>query len=81
MSIHDNGKEDRIWRIKSCELPDVESKQNTDGGWENGWDSVLSYNLPANSFLTKITSLHDNWKEDRLFAFSTVEFSPTPGTC
>jgi len=81
MSIHDNGTEDRIWKIKSCELPDVESKENNDGNWQNGWDSELSYNLPANRFLTKITSIHDNGTEDRRFAFSTVEFSPKPGKC
>lgn len=81
-STHSNSREDRQYKIKSCKLPDAESSVfHSDADWQNAWDSELSYDLPPQQFLTKITSHHDNGREDRQFKFSTVEFSPQPGGC
>jgi len=74
-SQHDNHKEDRQYKIKSCKLMDATVKAvHHDIDWRNDFDGQLSSDLPGQHFLTQITSHHDNWKEDRQFKFSTVEF-------
>jgi len=82
-SYHDNGKEDRRYKIKTCKLSGLTASVvvKHDPDWRNGWDRDLSYDLPGQQFLTRITSHHDNRMEDRQFKFSTVEFvCPEPVT-
>ncbi|ESO87269.1 hypothetical protein LOTGIDRAFT_106953 [Lottia gigantea] len=59
-SRHDNGKEDRIWSYRCCDMP---GRLVTTTGFVNGWDQGMDYQVPSNYYITGTESHHDNGKE------------------
>jgi len=79
-SVHDNGKEDRKFQFKACQVGNVAGTGERQGmtGWQNNWDAGLSIGLSSTYFFANWHSTHDNGKEDRLFAYQSVRFRYTP---
>ncbi|KAM4613100.1 uncharacterized protein ACJ7VT_011284 isoform 2-T2 [Polymixia lowei] len=48
--------------------------------WDNKWDGVLNRMCPSGQAVSRITSVHSNGKEDRLWRFSCKAFA-APRTC
>ncbi|XP_056128942.1 uncharacterized protein LOC130106735 [Lampris incognitus] len=48
--------------------------------WDNNWDGVLSHQCPPGQAVSRITSVHSNQREDRLWKFSCKALG-TPKTC
>ncbi|KAJ7371443.1 hypothetical protein OS493_025913 [Desmophyllum pertusum] len=63
-SVHDNGKEDRRFKIKCCRS---DSHKTCDCSVEvlNNFQAVLDYTIPEGKVLTGLYSIHRNDKEDR----------------
>ena len=77
-SYHDNGKEDRRFRITCKGTQGVRSmSSHVLTGYQNNWDGVLSYYPAASDFIVGMYSVHDNGKEDRLFRFYTRQLCKT----
>jgi hypothetical protein len=71
-SIHDNGQEDRIWKVKLCEQ---EGKCRTSGTWTNylnNWDQPLTL-ITDKQVIAGIRSEFDSDKKDRRWAFLVCE--------
>ena len=70
-SIHDNGKEDRLWQVycgkTSTNVAATQSCLWT--GFVNDWDRPLVFQCPGNRLISGMMSYHDNKKEDRRFRF------------
>lgn len=73
-SYHDNGTEDRRWKLKCGSVDEVnvvpESRfvvlrGQSITGFLNGWDAAFSYTAPANTAINGLYSYHDNDTEDR----------------
>lgn len=70
-SNHDNGKEDRRWRFKCCDITSggkfsIQSVHTT--GWLNRFDEKLDAKCNPNSVLVGLKSFHANHQEDRRWA-------------
>jgi hypothetical protein len=63
-SVHDNGKEDRLWAVE-CITGGLPIAWTSWSGTVNDWDDVLDYTCPQNQIVTGLNSWHDNGKEDR----------------
>jgi hypothetical protein len=76
-SKHSNGKEDRKFTFRCREITNAELSRTQSGwtSWKNGWDKVLDYTSPANTFITGVKSEHHNGKEDRRFKFKYSTFT------
>jgi len=68
-SIHDNKKEDRIWKFyygktsSSTVYCSILGKRADD--YINDWDGPLSFLCPTNQAINAFKSVHDNKREDR----------------
>ena len=62
-SYHDNNKEDRRWQFRYCMLSECPNVQCTLHGYSNDWDGDLDFTVPEKSYLTTITSEHNNDRE------------------
>jgi len=75
-SVHDNGKEDRRWRV------DCQNTGATDDCvWTadlNGWDEDIFYLCQDNRVITGWASRHNNGKEDRIFQVQCCRKPNTP---
>jgi uncharacterized protein YegL len=68
-SIHNNHKEDRLWKLKCAPLSGgARLSGDRWTGWTNGWDGVQKGYCGHNEFMTGLKSYHKNQKEDRLYA-------------
>ncbi|XP_018419433.1 PREDICTED: hemagglutinin/amebocyte aggregation factor-like [Nanorana parkeri] len=67
ISIHDNGREDRMWDF-SCKNT-FNSATCTWSGYVNNFDQEFSYTCPFGSVITGVDSYHDNKAEDRRWRF------------
>lgn len=68
-SVHDNSKEDRRWKFFHGHSNSVQCIAQSDSGWVNDWDKVLSFTCPTNQALCGVSSYHNNGKEDRRWRF------------
>ena len=69
-SIHDNGREDRIWKFTCGAAPSDATP--TDCLWTdyvNGWNEPIDFMCPADHVIAGIQSYHDNGPEDRRYKF------------
>ncbi|KAK3795191.1 hypothetical protein RRG08_056254 [Elysia crispata] len=66
-SYHDNGKEDRRFKFKCCHHAGYITYSCSLTGYINSWDGVLNYNVPSGHILAGVASIHDNYREDRLY--------------
>jgi len=69
ISVHDNGREDRVWAFHYAAASGVTCKTQVLGGWANNWDDPLSFACPHNQALSTVYSYHDNYREDRRWKF------------
>ncbi|GFR94782.1 hemagglutinin/amebocyte aggregation factor [Elysia marginata] len=70
-SIHDNGREDRRFKLVCGKAPsDAEPKQcEWTSDYVNEWDQPVMFLCPANYLVAGIYSVHDNSREDRRMKF------------
>ncbi|GFO09207.1 hemagglutinin/amebocyte aggregation factor-like, partial [Plakobranchus ocellatus] len=69
-SVHNNGKEDRAWRLNCDEAPNEASIPTCLWtGYVNDWDGPVSFMCPSNYVMTGMGSYHNNRVEDRRFRF------------
>merc|ERR1711981_1131150 len=72
-SHHDNGREDRQFRIRCAKIKQdrtaVAVPKGSWTGWQNRYDKDVNYNCPARTVLVGIGSQHNNDKEDRRWQF------------
>jgi len=71
ISVHDNGREDRRWKVRCCNLGNggkyqVKSYRTQ---YVNNWDGGMNFRCPSNEVLVGIYSHHDNHREDRRYKF------------
>jgi len=65
-SYHDNGKEDRRWKLKCCSAGGFSVQKLEWTGYLNDWDGVLNYRCPAtDQAIVGLFSGHENRREDR----------------
>merc|ERR1711872_274451 len=75
-SHHRNSKEDRIWKIKCCQLKAGINILLKNCNWEpyaNDWDKQMYFRIEGRSAITGAFSVHDNHKEDRRWRFKVCE--------
>merc|ERR1712087_474875 len=69
-SWHDNGKEDRKWRVRTVHMEGVTCSP---GKWtenQNAWDRILDFTCPHNQVLAGFGSQHSTFYRDRRYFFS-----------
>ena len=66
-SKHDNGKEDRRWKFKCCQLPNtVTVTRHAYSDYINNWDERMTWFCPEiNQAVVSLWSEHSNHREDR----------------
>merc|ERR1711998_591535 len=64
ISYHDNGKEDRRWRIRCARFHGISISHGGWPGWQTNWDATWSIGCGHNPAVG-FSSYHDNRKEDR----------------
>ncbi|GFO48454.1 hemagglutinin/amebocyte aggregation factor [Plakobranchus ocellatus] len=69
-SIHDNGKEDRVFNFGCTPVPFGASLSGCEwSGYANDYDKLLEFQCHNDAVITGIDSVHDNGKEDRRYKF------------
>ncbi|XP_074647818.1 uncharacterized protein LOC141903556 [Tubulanus polymorphus] len=74
-SYHDNGKEDRRWKLRCCKLVTKPGQSCYWTSYLANWDSQIDYSFPNGQAMVGMYSKHDNGKEDRLFRFRMCRFA------
>ena len=62
-SVHNNHREDRLWRFKCCKAPCHQTKSCELSKFINSWRGLINYKAPANKVFVGAFSYHDNGKE------------------
>jgi len=70
-SIHDNHREDRIWKARCAQLTKIGDFiiTSTWTGEKNWWDKKLVMDGGVNGMITGLSSIHNNHSEDRRWKF------------
>ncbi|XP_059156033.1 dermatopontin-like isoform X1 [Physella acuta] len=69
-SIHDNGKEDRVWNFGCATPPHGAILSACEwSGYKNSYDQLLEFQCPNDGIITGVESIHDNGHEDRMWGF------------
>jgi hypothetical protein len=68
-SEHDNGREDRRWRIYCRKLNGLTTSGCYWTGYQNNWDAYFNKSCPTGEIIHGLHSVHNNGKEDRLFKY------------
>ncbi|XP_053318099.1 hemagglutinin/amebocyte aggregation factor-like [Spea bombifrons] len=68
ISIHDNGKEDRMWDF-GCQNTFSRPGTCSWTNYVNNFDEQIAFTCPFGSVLSGMDSYHDNGKEDRRWKF------------
>jgi len=74
-SIHDNGREDRLWNYRCTASPVITSTCAWTSGHVNYWDEPLLYACPGNGVITGFQSHHSNGREDRIWKIKCCQLS------
>ena len=73
-STHDNGREDRRWKFRCCELPDNVSVDRHGYSDYTHYDDPIAWFCPkSNEAVVALTSYHSNDNEDRRWRFKCGE--------
>lgn len=74
-AIYDGSKRDRRFKFRCCHGSDGKfiRRDCRSTHFENVWDGELHYVVPENYYLTAVTSIHDNKKEDRRWQFEVCK--------
>lgn len=62
-SIHDNGKEDRLWKFKCCKACGHKTQSCQLSGFINNWRAFINHRAPSGKVYVGAFSFHDNRKE------------------
>ncbi len=62
-SVHNNQKEDRLWKFKCCKAPCYQTKSCNLSPFINSYRSMINYKAPAKKVFVGAFSFHDNRKE------------------
>jgi len=73
-SYHDNGREDRRWKYKCCEVVAKTSNCRW-SNWINGWDARMDKQLSHGEVIRGFYSVHDNGREDRVWRVLTCKMA------
>jgi hypothetical protein len=76
VSKHDNGREDRVWKLGCSGLCTGELSGHYWSSWANSWDGTLEYTCPTDYLVVGLQSVHDNGKEDRRWAINCASTPP-----
>jgi len=80
ISIHDNHKEDRIWRFQCCAVSsNAYLKVGPWSNWRNDWDRLLNFRCKSTEVVVAVNSYHDNHREDRRWEYKCAELMTTRG--
>ncbi|XP_033730030.1 hemagglutinin/amebocyte aggregation factor-like [Pecten maximus] len=73
-SFHRDREEDRIWKVQCCHMRGYH-RNNCGFTWYlNHFDGQLQYSVPDGKYIHGIHSIHNNYFEDRIFAFEACSF-------
>jgi hypothetical protein len=75
-SRHDNGKEDRRWKIQCCKVTNVQLHDVGLTGYLNNWDGNLDFTCADDEVLIGVYSVHDNRREDRRWKARCAQLRP-----
>jgi len=64
-SVHNNRREDRRWKIRSCIVHGASLKRHLWSGLVNNFDGELDYKCNSGEVMTGLYSYHDSAREDR----------------
>jgi len=64
-SVHDNGKEDRKYKVVCSQPVGAQVSEGSWSGWINDWDDQMDHTCSPGTILTGMYSVHHNGKEDR----------------
>merc|ERR1712025_900323 len=64
-SYHNNGKEDRRFRVRCCGVSGKKAYNCQWSSYANNWEQAMDYSVPDTKVMTGVFSYHDNIKEDR----------------
>lgn len=67
-SVHDNGREDRLWNLE-CRYDIPTTGSCSWSGFVNGYDGLMNYGCPSNGYMAGAWSQHSNHHEDRIWRF------------
>lgn len=62
-SYHDNGREDRRFKIRCCRAPNKKTHECFITAYLNNWDRFFDYSAPSGYVFAGTVSVHDNGKE------------------
>ncbi|XP_074654717.1 uncharacterized protein LOC141908521 [Tubulanus polymorphus] len=74
-SIHDNGKEDRIWKFRCCNLITKEATKCSNTGYWNKYDGELDYVADPGIGIRGLESVFDDWKNDRMWSIHICRYA------
>jgi len=74
-SRHDNGKEDRRWKVRCCKLAVKKGTSCYTTGYINDWDRQMDHRVNAGQAIVGLYSHHDNGKEDRKWKLKVCSFT------
>jgi hypothetical protein len=83
-SYHDNGQEDRRFTFKCMSFANggAGAVETTETDWMNTNDNALNYNVPDNTYLVGMESMHDSsHTHDRRFKFKYATLQGRPASC
>ncbi|XP_045183014.2 hemagglutinin/amebocyte aggregation factor-like [Mercenaria mercenaria] len=76
-SVHDNGREDRRFRILCRDVPGVRGPRRCEysTNWEHAFDELLAFQCRSNMYIVGMKSEHHNHNEDRRWKFRCCGFN------
>jgi len=74
-SVHDNGKEDRRWKVRCCKLAVKKGTSCYTTGYINDWDRAMDHRVNNGQAIVGLYSHHDNGKEDRKWKLKVCSFT------
>jgi len=80
-SHHSNSKEDRIWKIRCCQLKVKILAENCEEfgkkwrDYANYWDHPMNFQISGRRGITGVFSVHSNYHEDRRWRFKVCSGS------
>ncbi|XP_074652892.1 uncharacterized protein LOC141907210 [Tubulanus polymorphus] len=74
-SYHNNGPEDRRWRVRCCQLITQPGRDCRWTEWLADWDQEINYRLSHGTAITGLYSNHHNGNEDRRYKLRICDFA------
>jgi len=75
-SKHDNGREDRIWKVQCCRVTNAQLQDMGLTSYLNNWDGELDFTCADDEVLIGLYSVHSNHHEDRRWKARCAQLRP-----